>query len=251
VALDEEETRALLQDVPAAYGTEINDVLLTALAQSLERWTGAPELLVDLEGHGREDLFDDVDLSRTVGWFTTIYPVRLDLRALYGPGEALKAVKEQLRRIPRRGIGYGLLRYLSTGEAVQTRLGALPRPEISFNYLGQFDAMMAESSAFGPAAESTGPAHSPRGRRTHILSINGGIAGGRLRMEWGYSASLHRQETVERMAQEFVAALRALIAHCQSPDAGGYTPSDFPDADLSQDDIDALMAEIGESIGDD
>jgi NRPS condensation-like uncharacterized protein len=112
LSLSEEQTRALLQDVPSAYNTQINDVLLTALVQSFAQWTGERSLLIDLEGHGREDLFEDVDMLRTVGWFTSLFPVRLQLEEIDHPGEALKLVKEQLRRIPNRGIGYGVLRYL-------------------------------------------------------------------------------------------------------------------------------------------
>ncbi|RMF26125.1 MAG: non-ribosomal peptide synthetase, partial [Chloroflexi bacterium] len=249
VALSPEETQALLQEVPAAYRTEINDALLTALAQAVARWTGSPTLLVALEGHGREDLFDDVDLSRTVGWFTTLYPVRLDLTGIYDPGEALKAVKEQLRRVPRRGIGYGLLRYLSQDRETVERLRALPTPEISFNYLGQLDQAVPEGSPFGPAPESGGPAHSPRGKRSHLLEINGVIAGGRLQLEWTYSENLHHRSTIERLAQDFIEALRAIIAHCQSPDAVGYTPSDFAEFEWDQEDLDDIMAAISEAMG--
>src|SRR5262249_44941572 len=128
VALDAEETRALLQQVPEAYHTQINDVLLTALAQSLSRWTGVPTWRVNLEGHGREEVVDQTNLSRTVGWFTTIFPVCLDLSDVSSDGDALKAVKEQLRRIPNRGIGYGLLRYLCADAAVREALrGRTPR----------------------------------------------------------------------------------------------------------------------------
>src|SRR5262249_12293204 len=112
VSLSVEETQALLQQVPEAYRTQINDVLLTAVAQAFAEWTGARTLLVNLEGHGREEILENTDLSRTVGWFTTIFPVLLDLAGTSHPGEALKTIKEQLRRIPNRGIGYGLLRYL-------------------------------------------------------------------------------------------------------------------------------------------
>ncbi len=249
VALSPEETQALLQEVPAAYRTEINDALLAALAQAVAKWTGSSALLVALEGHGREDLFDDVDLSRTVGWFTTLYPVRLDLTGIYDPGEALKAVKEQLRRVPRRGIGYGLLRYLCEDEEVRQQIRALPQPEISFNYLGQLDQAVPEGSPFGPAPESGGPAHSPRGKRSHRLEINGVIAGGRLQLEWTYSETLHRRSTIERLAQDFLEALRAIIAHCQSPDAVGYTPSDFAEFEWDQEDLDDIMAAISEAMG--
>src|SRR5207253_6003988 len=116
VALDAEETRALIQDVPRAYRTGINDVLLAALARAVTAWTGGTRVLVDLEGHGREELFPDVDVSRTAGWFTTVHPVLLDLSGADGEAGALKAVKEQLRAVPHRGIGYGALRWLAAPE---------------------------------------------------------------------------------------------------------------------------------------
>jgi non-ribosomal peptide synthase protein (TIGR01720 family) len=249
VSLTEEETQALLQEVPAAYRTEMNDVLLTALAQVLARWIGEPSVLMELEGHGREDLFDDVDISRTVGWFTTVYPVWLDLPDADGPGRALKAVKEQLRGVPNRGMGYGLLRYLHGEETVVAGLGALPKPQVSFNYLGQFDQILADASPFRQAPESRGPDRSPKGERTHLLDISGGIGGGRLGMEWVYSENLHRRETIERLAQDYVASLRAIIAHCRSPEAGGVTPSDFDLAGLDQKKLDKILNKIGKVKG--
>ncbi|MCG8349646.1 MAG: condensation domain-containing protein, partial [Chloroflexales bacterium] len=245
VSLSAEETRALLQDIPATYGADINDALLTALTQAIAAWTGAPAVRFDLEGHGREALFDDVDISRTVGWFTSLYPVRLELQDSAGPGEALQSIKEQLRQIPNRGFNYGLLRAMSENEAAQTALGTAPVAEISFNYLGQFDALLAEAVTFGPAPESVGAVHSPQSQRSHLLAINGSISGGQLHLEWIYSAQIHRPATIEQVAADFMAALRALIVHCQSSEAGGYTPSDFPDVDLDQDDIAALLGEIG------
>jgi len=248
VELDKEETQALLLEIPMAYGTEINDALLTALAQAFAQWTGSQALLVDLEGHGREDLFEDVDLSRTTGWFTSVFPVRLSLRGVWEPGEAFKAVKEQLRGIPRRGIGYGLLRYLREDEEVGVQLRALPQAEVSFNYLGQLDQVLDEASPLGPARESAGPSFSLQGQRRHLLNVNGAIVGGRLRVGWSYSEAIHRQKTVERVAEAFIEALRAIITHCRSPEAVGYTPSDFPDVELSQEEIDALVEKIGGAL---
>ena len=244
VSLSAEETQALLQEVPAAYRTEINDVLLTALAQAMARWTGSRALLVELEGHGREPIFDDVDLTRTVGWFTVAFPVVLDLKNADGPGEALKAVKEQLRRVPHRGLGYGLLRYLCQDEEVTKQLQALPQPEIGFNYMGQLDQALPGGSPFGPARESRGPDRSPQGRRNHLLDISGSIAGGQLRLEWIYSENLYRRATVEQMAQDFLEALRAIIAHCRSPEAGDVTPSDFPLAGLDQKKLKKVLAKL-------
>ena len=153
-SLERVETRALLQDVPGTYRTQVNDVLLAALARALCTWTGEHTARVDLEGHGREELFEDVDLSRTVGWFTSIYPVTLDLAGAPGPGETLKRVKETLRAVPGRGLGYGVLRYLSPW---WQELAAEPAPEVAFNYLGQVDEALDEDSAFAPAPESRAP----------------------------------------------------------------------------------------------
>jgi amino acid adenylation domain-containing protein/non-ribosomal peptide synthase protein (TIGR01720 family) len=249
VSLSVEETQALLHEVPKAYQTQINDVLLTALVQAFAKWTGEPSLLIDLEGHGREPIFEDVDLSRTVGWFTTICPVWLELEGVTHPGEALKLVKEQLRRIPNRGIGYGLLRYLSRDAQLAAKLQALPQAEVSFNYLGQFGPPAAESSPLAPARESYGPTSSPRSNRSHLLGINGSVAESRFQLDWTYSENVHQRSTIDRLAQDFMQALRSLIAHCQSPEAGGYTPSDFSQAKLSQKDLDKLIATIGQSYG--
>lgn len=249
VSLSVEETQALLQNVPAAYQTQINDVLLTALVQAFAQWTGKSSLLVDLEGHGREELFENVDVSRTVGWFTSIFSVHLSLENASQPGKSLMAIKEQLRAIPNRGISYGLLHYLSRDQEITKQLSLLPKAEVIFNYLGQFDQVLPESSLFSLAQESIGPSHSLRSKRTHLLEINSGISQGRLQMSWTYSEKLHRQTTVEVLAQGFIEALRSLITHCQSPDAGGFTPSDFAKFEQSQwcqADLDAITGAIGD-----
>ncbi|MET0398428.1 MAG: non-ribosomal peptide synthase/polyketide synthase, partial [Longimicrobiaceae bacterium] len=242
VSLSAEETRALLQDVPAAYRTQVGDALLTGLARAFGSWTGETRLLVDLEGHGREEMFDDVDLSRTVGWFTTAYPVLLDLRGAGTDGESLKRVKEQLRGIPGQGIGFGALRWLSGDAAVRERLAALPPAEVAFNHLGQADASLPEEGLFRLAADAAGEGMSPRAPRQHLLAINSIVLDRRLRVDWTYGEATHRRETVEALAERHLAELRALVAHCGSAEAGGYTPSDFPLADLSQEELDRLLA---------
>ncbi|HEX6290123.1 MAG TPA: amino acid adenylation domain-containing protein [Herpetosiphonaceae bacterium] len=246
VSLDTETTRALLHDVPAAYRTEINDALLTALVEAFAQWTGQRSLLLDVRGHGREALFDGIDLSRTVGWLTSIFPVRLDLREAHGSAPALLAVKEQLRQIPQHGMGYGVLRYLSD-QSIADRLRALPAPEVSFNYLGQFDQVLPESAfALTPdQADPSGGLWSPR----YLIEIQGGVVGGELRLAWKYSPHLHRRATIERLAQSFSAALHEVIAHCQAPDAGGYTPSDFPMVNLNQQALDAILAQLRKAQG--
>ncbi|BAY50143.1 amino acid adenylation domain-containing protein (plasmid) [Scytonema sp. HK-05] len=223
VSLSPGETRALLQEVPKAYKTQINDILLTALVQVLGKWTGNNSVLLNLEGHGREDIFEDVDLSRTVGWFTTIFPVLLELKATDNVGESLKSIKEQLRAVPNRGIGYGLLRYLSGDAEITSTLQALPQAEVSFNYLGQFDWGMQENSLFKLAPESVGSQHSQLGSRSHLLDINGFVVESQLQLDWTYSENFHKRATIESLAQDFAASLRSLIAHCLSADAGGDT----------------------------
>ncbi|MEH2171889.1 amino acid adenylation domain-containing protein [Nostoc sp.] len=242
ISLSVEQTCTLLQDVPGAYNTQINDVLLTALVQSFAGWTGYDSLLIELEGHGREDLFEDIDLSRTVGWFTSLFPVCLKLGSLHHPGEALKSVKEQLRRIPNRGIGYGILRYLNPDISKQLEL--LPQAQVSFNYLGQFDQTHLAPLGWKYAQESSGSIHSSKGQRRHLLNVNGLVIEGRLQMEWKYSEAFHHQATVENLANNYMKVLEAIIDHCLSPEAGGYTPSDFPEVGLSQEALDELLAEI-------
>jgi natural product biosynthesis luciferase-like monooxygenase protein/amino acid adenylation domain-containing protein/non-ribosomal peptide synthase protein (TIGR01720 family)/FkbM family methyltransferase len=246
VWLDAEETRALLQRVPAVYNTRIDDLLLAALVQGFTGWTGAPALLVDLEGHGREEVGEYLDVSRTTGWFSTFSPLLLNLKGAAGPGEAIKAVKEQLRRVPARGIGYSLLRYLGGDGEASRRLRALPQPEVSFNYLGQFDQVLAAEAYFRPVGEPAGEARDARQLRRYLLDVSGDISGGRLRLLWTYPAARLAEATVQRLAGACVQALRELIEHCLAPEAGGYTPSDFPLAALSQEALDRLAGPAGD-----
>ncbi|HYG62803.1 MAG TPA: condensation domain-containing protein, partial [Thermoanaerobaculia bacterium] len=237
IALGPEETRALLEEVPRAYNSQINDALLSALARAFHAWSGSPLLLVDLEGHGREDLFPDVDLSRTTGWFTSVFPVLVDLRQGADPGAALKTTKELLRAVPNGGLGWGLLARSPEAE----RLAGLPRPQVSFNYLGQVDQGLPQDLPFFPAAESAGANRSRQAPRAHLLEWNGSVSGGRLRFLCTYAEGAHRAASIERLAAGFAKALRELIAHCRAPEAGGYTPSDFPLAGLSQGQLDKLL----------
>ncbi|WP_257168771.1 non-ribosomal peptide synthetase [Bradyrhizobium sp. SRS-191] len=237
VALDAAETQALLQEVPEVYHTEINDVLLTALAQAFAGLTGAPRLLVGLEGHGREELFDDVDITRTVGWFTSLFPVLLDVDGASDPGAALKRVKEQLRAVPQRGVGYGVLRYLHGAD--------LPAPdvEVSFNYLGQLHGADGGQS-FGFAAEDVGRDQHASNGRTYLIDVSAHVGKDGLELRWFHGGALFEAATIERIALRHVAALRELIAHCRTS-VGGLTPSDVPLAQLDQDTLDRVVASVG------
>ncbi|MGO1081377.1 condensation domain-containing protein, partial [Inquilinus sp. CA228] len=195
-----------------------------------------------LEGHGREEL-GGLDLSRTVGWFTSIYPVRLTPKASTGASPAadleasLKAVKEQLRAVPQRGLGYGVLRHMGS-EEIQAALSSQPWPAVTFNYLGRFDGMTA--GAFALAREGAGRDQSEGSPLGAELVVNGQVAEGLLGLSWLYSAARHDAGTIEQLAQAFAAELAALVALCGAPGAGGLTPSDVPLAGLSQAELDAL-----------
>ncbi len=246
VSLTEAQTHSLLQDVPKAYKTQINDILLTALVLVLSSWTHSKSVLFNLEGHGREDIIDGVDLSRTVGWFTTIFPVVLKLEAIDRDniGQALKSVKEQLRAIPFKGIGYGLLRYLNEDPQISTQLQTIPTAQISFNYLGQFTQVLNTPSVMQLATEKSGQSQSLQSERSSLLDINAIIANEQLQIDWTYSSHIHQHSTIENLAFEFVETLRSLIAHCLSKEHGGYTPTDFPLIKLNQLELDGVLARL-------
>ncbi|TGY36629.1 non-ribosomal peptide synthetase [Stenotrophomonas maltophilia] len=250
VALDAGETERLLRTVPAAYQTEINDVLLLALAHALRAWTGQHSIALTLEGHGREDLFDDVDLSRTVGWFTSMYPVSLVLEHGADLAADLKAVKEQLRRIPGKGIGFGMLRHPAAGAERLPRSGA--HADIGFNYLGQFDAGTPASADrwLRQADAPTGALHAPGQDRAHLLDITAAVTGRRFGVNWTYSENIHDRAAIEALADAFMVSLRAIIAHCSSPGRWGRTPSDYPLAGLDQVTLDGVLEAYPDGVED-
>ena len=242
VRLDAEHTRQLLQQAPSAYRTQVNDLLLTALARVLCRWSGHDSALIQLEGHGRETLFDEIDLTRSVGWFTSAYPLRLtpvQIEEAAGQGASIKAIKEQLRAVPHKGLGYGVLRYLADDLCKQA-MAALPTADITFNYLGQFDQSFGSEALFHPLDESAGLAHDPDAPLPNALSVDSQVYGGELVLRWTFSRERHDANTIRELAEAYVAELYSLIAHCLKDDAGGLTPSDFPLAKLTQPQLDSL-----------
>jgi non-ribosomal peptide synthase protein (TIGR01720 family) len=229
VRLDAARTDALLRAVPPVYRTRINDVLLAALGRVLARWTGGDRVTVALEGHGREDVLPGVDLDRTVGWFTTEFPVTLTVPSDQDWGHRLMGVKEHLRTVPSGGVSHGALDL--TGAT----------PEVSFNYLGQW-APATPDGLYRRWHETAGQDVDPASRRPYLVDITGIVADGELELGWTYSDQVHDEATIQRRADEFVAALDAIIDHCGQPGAGGRTPSDFPLARLDQAQLDTLDA---------
>ncbi|WP_019411376.1 amino acid adenylation domain-containing protein [Pseudomonas psychrophila] len=237
LGLDREQTRQLLQQAPAAYRTQINDLLLTALARAVCDWTGESAALIQLEGHGREELFAGIDLTRTVGWFTSLFPVKLTPAA--GVAESIKAIKQQLRDVPGKGLGFGLLRY--QGDArTQASLAALPQARVTFNYLGQFDQSFSEDALFVPAKEASGAAQSLDSPLANWLSVDGQVFGGELKLDLSFSQECFNKADIEALAAGIKVQLHVLIEHCLNPQHSGVTPADFPLASLSQAQLDQL-----------
>ncbi|NOK80121.1 MAG: hypothetical protein GFH27_549281n458, partial [Chloroflexi bacterium AL-W] len=254
--LDAGQTQALLQQVPAAYGTQIQEVLLTALATAVTGWTGGTRVGVALEGHGRHPEYlpgAELDLTRTVGWFTTLYPVVLEFVPGGDLGDQVCAVKEQLRAIPQQGLGYGVLRYLTPDRG---GLATTTLPPISFNYLGQFDQVLqaptGEADSAGGwdlAAERNGPDVSPQTPQRYLLEVNGQVSGGELALTWSYSPRVHHAATITRLTEAFTQALQHLIAHCRDPQMGQYTPSDFPLVHLTQAELTQVITTQSGQVG--
>ncbi len=241
ICMGEQQTEALLRDVPAAYRTRINDVLVAALGLALKEWSGGGSVLVELEGHGREDVVG-VDVSRTVGWFTTLYPIRLELAELADEATALKRIKEMLREAPDGGLGYGALRYLSADPAIREELAKTPPAFLLFNYLGQFDQVVAGLHLFRFASEPSGPWHGGQNRRTHPLEVVALVKDGRFEARFLATEEVFDGRDVAGLARSFQDALTNLIRHCTAPGAGGLTPSDVPAARLDQAALDRLAA---------
>lgn len=222
VRLTPEETELLLKRVHRAYNTEMNDILITALGIAIRNWTGHERVRINLEGHGRESIGTDIDINRTVGWFTTKFPVVLEPESDRDLAYQIKQVKERLRRIPNKGLGYGVCRYLSKSEDSLV-WGA--EPEINFNYLGQFDDDVNQDE-IGISAYSSGSPASDRQARSFVLDINGMVLDGALSLDLSYSRKQYRKETMEFFAQGLEQSLRELIAHCVGKEHTELTPSD-------------------------
>ncbi|MGZ5008933.1 MAG: amino acid adenylation domain-containing protein [Methylobacter sp.] len=219
LVLDQDRTKTLLQ----AKNQRIQDVLLTALLLGLRSRAGHGDLLIDLEGHGREPICD-LDISRTCGWLTAIYPFAVNADG--EPGEVLLKVKNGLDKLPRNGLDYGVLRYLSGAEALK----ALPKAQAVFNYLGQFDHLFSADGLFELAEEDHGATHSPRGIRPYLLEINALVYQGSLRIDFVYSRQLHKAETIEQIAKTMQAAVDSLT---ESLASGDFSLAGLSSAELS------------------
>ncbi|UXY17813.1 amino acid adenylation domain-containing protein [Streptomyces cynarae] len=219
VRLNPEDTAALLRTLPDTYRTRANDVLLGALGRVLCAWSGRDRVVVDVEGHGREELFPELDISRTVGWFTTRYPVVLAVPAEAGWDTVLKQVKEQLRAVPRHGLGHDALRRLpGPSAAPQT-----PAAQVSFNYLGRMGLSESSDGLYRGIARALELDAHPAARRPHPLEVVGRLDGDALEFSWFYSEQVHRRDTVAALAERFARELADLARYAAGPGAAGRT----------------------------
>ncbi|WP_448119967.1 amino acid adenylation domain-containing protein [Pseudomonas veronii] len=237
-------TSALIREVPAAYNTRINDILISALARAFSAWRASPDIAINLEGHGRESILEGVDVSRTIGWFTSVFPVCLH-DPQEGLGSLIQATKRTLADIPQRGVGYGLLRYLFN----ESRVIPAAEPMVQFNYLGQWDNVSFDDPDVSmPSAQVLSLVDQvsvdPRNGRQHALEIEARIAQGRFEIDWYYDDGILSPQEAESLATHYVDALTQIIEHCTAG-AVVRVPGDYPDVDLTDDELQSLIASAG------
>jgi non-ribosomal peptide synthase protein (TIGR01720 family) len=235
--LDATDTTRLLTGVNQAYGTTIKDILLAALGLAVREVFLAEKVWVMLEGHGREEVLPGVNVSRTVGWFTSLYPVLLSCHDHPDPAVQIKATKETLHQVPHEGIGYGLLEHLSD-PAFREQVPFVS-PQIAFNYLGQFDQDV-ENTSLRVAEEPHGHTQDPAQPPQFELSVLGMVTGGRLQLDFRFDPEKHAYPCVEELCFRYQYFLERLIGHCAGKEERERTPSDFGYHDLSLEDLDAI-----------
>jgi non-ribosomal peptide synthase protein (TIGR01720 family) len=237
-ALDEAETERLTEHA-RRQRVDVRDVLLAGIALCLRGWTGRAVSRIGVETHGRAGL-RDVDVSRTVGWFTTYFPIVLDIGADTGFDATVRRVSGQMKAIPNGGLAFGLLRYMTIDSTTTRRLSGGTDPEVIVNYLGRAGLASAVGPALGAVVHETGQLRHPHANRASVFEINAAIVDGRLKIVWTYSRNLHRRETVADRAETLLRELRVWLPH-EASKMGAVTASDFPDADLDDEDVAKLL----------
>jgi amino acid adenylation domain-containing protein/non-ribosomal peptide synthase protein (TIGR01720 family) len=233
VTLPVAETEILTTASHFAYHTKPHELLIIALALTLRDWVGKNTILLELEGHGREEIFEGIDISRTVGWFTSIYPVWLRINGA-DLSSQIKFLKDQLRNIPGRGGDFGVLKYLH---------GAFSGPEqklIRFNYLGDLGNSF-QLGLFNLASEASGLESDNCNSLTALLEINAMIVNQSLQFNLTYSQNKFAAATVKKFGDSYLNRLRTILNHCQTKGQSEFTPADFDTAALSQADLDLIF----------
>ncbi|MZQ80577.1 amino acid adenylation domain-containing protein [Paenibacillus sp. 5J-6] len=239
-----EMTEKLVKETGKAYNTDMDVTLLTALALAIEAWTGSKEVLVQLEGHGREAIMPELNVSRTVGWFTSMYPVRLEMHGSDNLGYQIKSVKESLRQVPNKGTGYGLLKYLTPPE-LKEDLNFTLQPQISFNYLGQFELdEEAENNGWEVSELSAGSTVNPDAPMPFAININAVIQEGKLVVLADYDQKQFRAASMEQLFQSFQHYVNQIMEHCLQQTGTAVTPSDLIYKEFDLEEFDQFVNEL-------
>ncbi|WP_323739341.1 condensation domain-containing protein, partial [Candidatus Trichorickettsia mobilis] len=239
ISLSKDKTIGLLQKVHKAYRTEINDILLTALVLGFGDWAGNYTLSIALEGHGREEIVEEIDLSRTIGWFTAIFPVVLIVDNPNDLEGSIKTIKENIRTIPNKGIGYGIIKYSKPKVFTESK-----SPQIIFNYLGRWDNVASLNKLFSFAPEPSGRNVAQENILDYVISINAEVKNDIMYFFWTASSNHYYPETINKIVHHFIQRLNQLIEHCCQDNVYGYTPSDFNLVTLKQDQLEKILSEI-------
>ncbi|WP_143329076.1 non-ribosomal peptide synthetase, partial [Clostridium puniceum] len=240
ISLSKKETEKLLRKTSMAYNTQINDILLCSLGMAVKEWCGNEKVLINLEGHGREDIIEDVLIDRTIGWFTIMYPVVLDMTNTDDISYSIKYIKETLRRIPNKGIGYGILKYLTNNE-IKDKITFKLEPEIIFNYLGEFAQRESTSLFKYSKLISDTSSISKANKKTHPIEINGLVIDDELKIEFNYSIKEYKEETINRLSKKYLEHLINIINHCEMKQETEKTPSDYGDNELTIEELEKIL----------
>ncbi len=246
IIISKEETKKIQKELPKKLKAEIVEIILTAFMQALTNYTGRRKQIIGMEGHGREDIFEDVDISRTMGWFTTYYPVMFDFKDSIKIVDRLKLIKEEYRKIPQKGLGYGVLKYLSEEEEVSTRMREIPEPEIVINYLGVFNQEEEEMKRFSISKEKKGHERGKKNKRAHLIEVSASIINGELNIVIMYSKEKHKKETIEELLKEIEVNLIQLVETIKTEKEIEYSAVDFEEAEITDDDLGDLLLELDE-----
>lgn len=242
--LEEDITNKLLEEAHKAYNTEINDLLLSALGLAFNEWCGVKNIAITLHGHGREQIADNLDISRTVGWFTSMYPVVLEMSTPDNISNQIKTTKEYLRRIPNKGIGYGILKYIykSVEEAIPE---FTLKPMISFNYLGQFDNNV-ETKLFDVTPIAQKYCVSSECSRPYIFDVSVMLADKKLNVNISYDERKYLKSEIEDLVALYLKYIIEIVEHCVGKNETELTLSDMSNKEISEDDFENILELINE-----
>ncbi len=243
-----EKTEKIIKDVTKNLNTEVKEILISSLIRAYSRISGKRVIPLTMEGHGREDIFDDVDISRTIGWFTSLFPIVFDLGESISPSESLKNIKQTLRSIPQNGLSYSILKYLNNN----INNGDLPHlSEICFNYLGVFSNRKQLNNHIFVASENKGSERNDLNQRPFQIDISCSIVDGELKINWIYNSNKFSDNYMNELSNNFMDELEKIIDSSLT-DSQIYIASDFVegDEDLAENDLDSILSELGEGADD-